>query len=69
MGFRTYYTINTESRSIENVESFEKDGEFCKIEHYPNVRCMTEDVLLIQPEKKYIPMELIVDIDEHEYRV
>lgn len=69
MGFRTYYTINTESRSIENVGSFEQDGEFCKIKYYPNVRHMTGDVLHIQPETKYIPMESIVNIDQHEYRV
>jgi hypothetical protein len=68
MTFRTYYTVNTVGEEIENVESFESNGDFLRIEYYPNVDWITNDVIHREPEVKHIPMDAVIDIEEREVR-
>lgn len=68
MTFRTFYTLNTNRNSFENVKSFESNGDFLRIEHYPNQSVITNEIIRIDPEVKHIPMDSVVDIDEREVR-
>jgi len=68
MSFRTFYTVNTVRESIETVERFESNNDFLKIWYYPNEDFITTELINIEPEIKHIPMDTVLDIEEHEHR-
>lgn len=68
MTFRTFYTVYTENGDYENVESFEEQGSFLRIEYYPKQDIITSDIIRIKPDAKYIPMSDVIDIDERQVR-
>lgn len=70
MTFRTFYEIvRKENENIKNVEHFEKSKPgFLRIEYYPNVNVITNDIINIDPKAKHIPMDDVKDIEENEVR-
>ena len=69
MGFRTFFTVNTNSNTFENVESFRKENGFLIIEYYPDINCITNDIFRLDYDTKYIPMENVIDIDARDVRL